>query len=169
MARAKSRVGNWFMFHKSDSFAGGFPRNSFSECLAVTNRHLKNKDFDLSHWSKAELPQEYFALNFLPWDFLLIKKLEIEKTKTTQCKVSYNEFLVIYFWNFFCDRFHRGYMLCSDTFLMVLCRITILTYNSQYTLWLFLPLVCCIQTNWSGKAVCKSWGGWKKACRFFPT
>ena len=24
-----------------------------------------------------------FALNFLPWDFLLIKKLEIEKTKTT--------------------------------------------------------------------------------------
>ena len=26
----------------------------------------------------------FFALNFLPWEFLLIKKLEIEKTKTTQ-------------------------------------------------------------------------------------
>ena len=36
--------------------------------------------------SKAELQQVgiFFALNFLPWDFLLIKKLEIEKTKTTQ-------------------------------------------------------------------------------------
>ena len=34
---------------------------------------------------KAELQQEgiFFALNFLPWDFLLIKKLEINKTKTT--------------------------------------------------------------------------------------
>ena len=52
MARAKSRVGNWFMFHKSDSFAGGFPRNSFSECLADTSRHLKNRDFDFSHWSR---------------------------------------------------------------------------------------------------------------------
>ena len=26
----------------------------------------------------------YFALNFLPWEFLLIKKLDFEKTKTTQ-------------------------------------------------------------------------------------
>ena len=25
----------------------------------------------------------YFALNFLPWEFLLIKKLDFEKTKTT--------------------------------------------------------------------------------------
>ena len=25
----------------------------------------------------------YSAVNFLPWEFLLIKKLEIEKTKTT--------------------------------------------------------------------------------------
>ena len=25
----------------------------------------------------------YFALNFLPWDFLLIKKLDFEKTKPT--------------------------------------------------------------------------------------
>ena len=36
--------------------------------------------------AKAELPQVgiFFALNFLPWEFLLIKKLEIQKTKTTQ-------------------------------------------------------------------------------------
>ena len=34
---------------------------------------------------KAELPQVgiFFALSFLPWELLLIKKLEIEKTKTT--------------------------------------------------------------------------------------
>ena len=34
---------------------------------------------------KAELLLEgiFFALNFLPWKFLLIEKLEIEKTKTT--------------------------------------------------------------------------------------
>jgi hypothetical protein len=33
--------------------------------------------------SKAELPQVgiFFALNFLPWEFLSMKKLEIEKTK----------------------------------------------------------------------------------------
>ena len=36
--------------------------------------------------NKAELPQEgiIFALNDLPWEFLLIKKLEIEKTKTSK-------------------------------------------------------------------------------------
>jgi hypothetical protein len=36
--------------------------------------------------SKAELPLEgiFFTLNFLPWEFLLVKKLEIEKTKTTK-------------------------------------------------------------------------------------
>ena len=36
--------------------------------------------------NKAELPLEgiIFALNFLPWEFLLVKKLEIEKTKTTK-------------------------------------------------------------------------------------
>ena len=35
-------------------------------------------------FTKAELPLEgiFFALNFLPWEFLLLKKLEIEKTKT---------------------------------------------------------------------------------------
>ena len=35
--------------------------------------------------TKAELLLEgiFFALNFLPWEFLLIKKLEIDKTKTT--------------------------------------------------------------------------------------
>ena len=36
-------------------------------------------------YTKAELLLEgiFFALNFLPWEFLLVKKLEIEKTKTT--------------------------------------------------------------------------------------
>jgi hypothetical protein len=31
-------------------------------------------------FSKAELPLEgiFFALNFLPWEFLLLKKLEIK-------------------------------------------------------------------------------------------
>ena len=40
--------------------------------------------------SKAELLLEgtFFALNFLPWEFLLIKKLEIKKTKSTE----YNNF-----------------------------------------------------------------------------
>ena len=35
--------------------------------------------------AKAELQQVgiFFALNFLPWVVLLIKKLEIEKTETT--------------------------------------------------------------------------------------
>ena len=34
---------------------------------------------DYLYWHKAELPQVgiFFALNFLPWEFLLIKKLEI--------------------------------------------------------------------------------------------
>ena len=35
--------------------------------------------------TKAELPQEgiLFALNFLPWKFLLIKNLDFEKTMAT--------------------------------------------------------------------------------------
>ena len=34
--------------------------------------------------TKDELPLEgiFFALNFLPWEFSLVKKLEIEKTKS---------------------------------------------------------------------------------------
>ena len=37
-------------------------------------------------WSKYVLKLNYcskIALNFLPWEFLLVKKLEIENTKTT--------------------------------------------------------------------------------------
>ena len=43
-------------------------------------------DFIYFFPNKAELPLEgiFFALNFLPWKFLLVKKLEIEKTKTTK-------------------------------------------------------------------------------------
>ena len=35
--------------------------------------------------NKAELPQVgiFFGLNFLPWEFLLVKKLKIDKTKAT--------------------------------------------------------------------------------------
>ena len=36
------------------------------------------------HRYKAELQLEgiFFALNFLPWEYSLVKKLEIDKTKT---------------------------------------------------------------------------------------
>ena len=42
--------------------------------------------FKSSNSNKAELTLEgiFFALNFLPWKFLLVKKMEIEKTKTTK-------------------------------------------------------------------------------------
>ena len=58
-----------------------------------------------------------------------------------------NVLIDIYLWTFPFDRFPRGYMLFADTFLIVLGGITILTYDIQYNLWHFLPLVCCIQTN----------------------
>ena len=47
---------------------------------AKNHKYRSERNFD-----KAELPKVgiFFALNFLPWEFLLIKKLEIEKTKTT--------------------------------------------------------------------------------------
>ena len=39
-----------------------------------------------TNFRKAELPLEgiFFALNFLLWEFFLVKKLEIKKTKTTK-------------------------------------------------------------------------------------
>ena len=48
---------------------------------AKNHKYRSERNFD-----KAELPKVgiFFALNFLPWEFLLIKKLEIEKTKTTK-------------------------------------------------------------------------------------
>ena len=48
--------------------------------------NFKDTEFDDRFLHKAELPLEgiFFALNFLPWEFLLVKKLEIEKTKTTK-------------------------------------------------------------------------------------
>ena len=38
-------------------------------------------------YDKAELLKVgiFFTLNFLTWEFLLVKKLEIEKNKTIQC------------------------------------------------------------------------------------
>ena len=46
-------------------------------------------DFIYFFPNKAELPLEgiFFALNFLPWKFLLVKKLEFEKTKTPSIQV----------------------------------------------------------------------------------
>ena len=47
--------------------------------------------------AKAELPQVFFfSLNFLPWEFLLIKKLEIEKTKTTLYTTFKTDFQLFY-------------------------------------------------------------------------
>ena len=66
--------------------------------------------------SKAELQQVgiFFAINFLPWDFLLIKKLEIKKTKTTfiisVLKVVYYDYVVLVFSisNFFINKKSQG-------------------------------------------------------------
>ena len=41
---------------------------------------VKNLNLKLNYCKKVFL----FALNFFPWEFLLMKKLEIQKTKTTQ-------------------------------------------------------------------------------------
>ena len=64
--------------------------------------------------SKAELPLEgiFFTLNFLPWEFLLVEKLEIEKTKTTfiisVLKVVYLVVLVFSIFNFFINKNSKG-------------------------------------------------------------
>ena len=44
----------------------------------------------------------FFALNFHPWEFWLIKKLEIEKTKTTQYTTLKTHIIrvVLFFFNF---------------------------------------------------------------------
>ena len=49
------------------------------------NKLQKASQNNISSPTKAELPLEgfFFSLNFLPWEFLLVKKLEINKTKTT--------------------------------------------------------------------------------------
>ena len=52
---------------------------------------LYNSEFSLIYMRPSYLELKlnyrkkvfYFALNFLPWEFLLIKKLDFEKTKTT--------------------------------------------------------------------------------------
>ena len=54
----------------------------------------------------------WIALNFLPWEFLLVKMLEIKKTKTTfiisVLKVVYCEVLVFSISNFFTNNKIEG-------------------------------------------------------------
>ena len=54
----------------------------------------------------------FFALNFLPWDFLLIKKLEIGKTKTTKYTTFKTDIikvvLVFLISNFFTNKNSQG-------------------------------------------------------------
>jgi hypothetical protein len=47
--------------------------------------NFDRSDGDVTISTKAELPKVgiFFALNFIPWDFSLIKMLEIKKAKTT--------------------------------------------------------------------------------------
>ena len=46
---------------------------------------------------KDELTLEgiFFALNFLPWEFLLVKKLEIEETKTTNYTIFKTDIITV--------------------------------------------------------------------------
>ena len=63
-------------------FKGSFEK-VYKYCFLCT---LNVKITFLSFWTlKLNYRKKvfYFSLNFLPWEFLLIKKLEIEKTKTT--------------------------------------------------------------------------------------
>ena len=59
----------------------------------------------------------FFALNFLPWEFLFIKKLEIEKTKTTQYTTFKTDrikvVLVFSISNFFTNKKSQGRKLSS--------------------------------------------------------
>ena len=68
MERDSTNLKNWIKKMEGNSTV---PKN-----CSLTNFLLK---------SKAELLYVgcFFALNCLPWEFLLKKKLEIEKTKTT--------------------------------------------------------------------------------------
>ena len=70
-------------------------------------------------FAKAELPLEsiFFALNFLPWEFLLVKKLKIEKTKTTKYTTFKTDIikvvLVFLISNFFTNKNSQGRKMCS--------------------------------------------------------
>ena len=64
--------------------------------------------------SKAELPQVgiFFTFNFLPWEFLLTKKLEIDKNKTiyyTTFKTDIIEVVLVFsISNFFINKNSQG-------------------------------------------------------------
>jgi hypothetical protein len=69
--------------------------------------------------SKAKLPKVgiFFALNFLPWEFLLIKKLEIEKNKTTRYTTFKTDIIkvaiVFSICNFFTEKNSQGRKLSA--------------------------------------------------------
>jgi hypothetical protein len=62
---------------------------AFLECFYVVlinkKQLLKQSEDFFSPLLKLNYRKKvlFFALNFLPWEFLLIKKLEIQKTKAT--------------------------------------------------------------------------------------
>ena len=69
-----------WVHHRLLPMSWGFGVEFFYDFGKLTWLRLRNL-----RQTKAELPLEgfFFQLNFLPWEFLSIKKLEIEKTKTT--------------------------------------------------------------------------------------
>jgi hypothetical protein len=77
---------------------------------------------------KVELPLEgiFFALDFLPWEFLLVKKLEIQKTKTSfiisVLKVVYLVVLVFSISNFFANKNSQGRKLSSKKYLLAVIQ-----------------------------------------------
>ena len=82
--------------------------------------HKNNLKFLKVTTLKAELPlnrRYFFALNFLPWEFLLGKKLEIEKTKTTKYTTFKTDIikvvLVFLISNFFTNKNSQGRKLSA--------------------------------------------------------
>ena len=57
---------------------------------------IYSKLWKLLYLAKAELLQvgNFFALNFLPWEVLLMKKLEIDKAKPT-CYISFKRCILV--------------------------------------------------------------------------
>jgi hypothetical protein len=59
----------------------------------------------------------HFALNFLPWEFLLLKKLDFEKSKATQYTTFETDTVkvVVVFWisNFFTNKNCQGRKLSA--------------------------------------------------------
>ena len=81
----------------------------------VTEIFLKSR-FVCVITDKAELQQVgiFFALNFLPGEFLLVKKLEIEKTKHTTFKTDIIKVVLVFsISNFFTNENSQGRKLSA--------------------------------------------------------